>query len=151
MNKCHWTIYYQISLILRRQLRRRRKCDWIMLFGRPTECFVRCFFPPILPKGSFFLLILVWDSWRDWIDSLTLCSSLLALSPKPRKESNHPEWIPGIVAALTWQAPDSLLHTGCSTSRGTLLLRVVSQLSVNQYFSAWAHFKALFVLYTFDK
>jgi hypothetical protein len=38
-----------------------------------------------------------------------------------------------------------------STSRGTLLLRVVSQLSVDQYWSAWAHFKALFVFYTFDK
>jgi hypothetical protein len=33
----------------------------------------------------------------------------------------------------------------------TLLLRVVSQLSVDQYFSAWTHFKAPFVLYTFDE
>jgi hypothetical protein len=41
--------------------------------------------------------------------------------------------------------------TVCHTSRGTLLLRVVSQLSVNQYCSAWAHFKALFVLYIFNK
>jgi hypothetical protein len=41
--------------------------------------------------------------------------------------------------------------TGCPTSRVTLLLKVVSQLSVDQYCSAWAHFKALFVLYTFDK
>jgi hypothetical protein len=34
--------------------------------------------------------------------------------------------------------------TGCTTSRATLLLRVVSQISVDQYCSAWAHFKALF-------
>jgi hypothetical protein len=43
-----------------------------------------------------------------------------------------------------------LVSTGCQTSPATLLLRVISQLSVDQYCSAWAHFKALFVLYTFD-
>jgi hypothetical protein len=41
-------------------------------------------------------------------------------------------------------------YTGCATSRATLLLRVVSQLSVDQYCLIWAYIKALFVLYTFD-
>jgi hypothetical protein len=36
--------------------------------------------------------------------------------------------------------PTVTLCTGCPTSWGTLLLRVVSQLSVDQYCSAWAHF-----------
>jgi hypothetical protein len=37
----------------------------------------------------------------------------------------------------------------CTTSPVTLLLRVVSLLSKAQYGTAWAHFKAIFVLYTF--
>jgi hypothetical protein len=53
-----------------------------------------------------------------------------------------------------WDRGSIFLHklycTGCATSPATLLLRVVSQLSVDQYCSDWAHFKALFVLYTFD-
>jgi hypothetical protein len=59
-----------------------------------------------------------------------------------------------------WIQRDHTLHIQCGNvthyadgcaNRDLILLRVVSQLSVDQYCSAWAHFKALFVFYTFDK
>jgi hypothetical protein len=64
-------------------------CFWVI---RPRKIgFLRCFFANFCLEDSFFWPILVWDSWRAWIDSLTFCASLLALQKKSSKESNHPE------------------------------------------------------------
>jgi hypothetical protein len=59
--------------------------------------------------------------------------------------------IMAILAFKTYYININRLYIGCPTSPVTLLLRIVSHLSVNQYFSAWAHLKAIFFLYTFDK
>jgi hypothetical protein len=44
--------------------------------------FLRWFFANFGLEGLFFRPILVCDLWRAWIDSLTFCSSLLALPQK---------------------------------------------------------------------
>jgi hypothetical protein len=55
--------------------------------------------------------------------------------------------VPQITQQLNLRATLEIEPTGCTTSLATPLLRVVSQLSVDQYCSTWAHFKAR---YTFD-
>jgi hypothetical protein len=83
--------------------------------------FLRWFFANFGLEGLFFRPILVCDLWRAWIDSLTFCSSLLALPQKSSKESNHPESIRGIVPALV-RSPLHIGATGLWTIQFCLVL-----------------------------